>query len=67
MGIWSTKGAQTNLKEYPRAAQEKNVTADRSTPASLSHRDREEKISKMGSPAENPKKTMVMTRGWQNA
>jgi len=62
-GILSTKGAQTNLKEYPRAAQLKKVTADRSTPASLSHRDRDEKINNRGRPAENPKKSMVTTLG----
>jgi hypothetical protein len=63
MGIWSTRGAHTNLNEYPNAAQEKKVTADRSTPASLSHKDKEEKINKRGMPAEKPKKSMVITRG----
>ena len=63
MGIRSTRGAQTNLKEYPRAAQLKKVTADLSTPASLSHKDRDEKINNMGKPAENPKKSMVTTLG----
>jgi hypothetical protein len=63
MGNRSTKGAQTNLNEYPSAAQLKKVTADRSTPASLSHKERDEKINYMGRPAENPKKTMVTTRG----
>ncbi len=40
------------------------MTAERWTPASRSQRDREEKISRMGSPALNPKKSMVTTRGW---
>jgi hypothetical protein len=65
MGILSTNGAQTNLNEYPSAAQLKKVTADLSTPASLSQRDRDEKINNMGRPAENPKKTMVTTLGWK--
>tara|TARA_B100000614_G_scaffold244110_1_gene247940 strand:- start:11 stop:283 length:273 start_codon:yes stop_codon:yes gene_type:complete len=55
------------LNEYPKAAQEKKVTADRSTPASRNHSDKEENISKIGTPAENPKKSMVITLGCQNA
>tara|TARA_B100001094_G_C18165094_1_gene791555 strand:- start:1409 stop:1642 length:234 start_codon:yes stop_codon:yes gene_type:complete len=51
------------LKEYPKAAQEKKVTADLVTPASLSHRDSEEKISSIGIPAERPRKSMVITEG----
>jgi hypothetical protein len=62
-GILSMSGAQTNLNEYPRAAQLKKVTAERSTPASNSHADKVENISKMGMPAENPRNSMVMTRG----
>jgi hypothetical protein len=65
MGIRSTRGAHTNLNEYPRAAQLKKVTVDRPTPASLSHKDRDEKINNMGRPAENPKKIMVTTLGWK--
>lgn len=60
MGSLSTNGDQMNLNEYPRAAQEKYVTAERATPASLSHSDSEEKIRRMGSPAENPKNNMVI-------
>jgi len=63
----STRGAQTNLKEYPSAAQLKNVTAALSTPASRNQRDREEKIRRSGIPAENPRNNMVATRGWKNA
>ena len=57
------RGAHTNLKEYPRAAQLKNVTAARSTPASRNQAERVEKIRRMGIPAENPRNNMVMTRG----
>jgi len=63
IGTLSTSGAHTNLNEYPSAAQLKKVTADLATPASLSHRERDEKISKIGIPAENPKKSMVTTLG----
>ena len=65
-GRLSTRGAHTNLNEYPRAAQLKNVTTARSIPASRSHRESEEKINSRGSPAENPKNSMVITRGWVN-
>ena len=63
MGIWSTRGAQMNLNEYPRAAQLKKVTEALSTPASLSHRERDEKIRRRGRPAENPNASMVNTLG----
>jgi hypothetical protein len=62
----STKGAQTNLKEYPKAAQLKKVTALRSTPASSIHNDRDEKISNSGNPAEKPSKTITHTRRCPN-
>ena len=61
-GSRSTSGAQTNLKEYPSAAQLKKVTALRSTPASPSHSDKDEKISKIGMPAENPMASRHNTR-----
>jgi hypothetical protein len=61
-GMRSTKGAHTNLNEYPKAAQLKNVTALRSTPASNSHSDSEEKINKIGKPAEKPSKAKVNMR-----
>ena len=67
MGNRSTSGAQTNLKEYPRAAQLKYVTTERSTPASRNHSDSDEKINRIGTPAENPKNSMVITRGWRKA
>jgi hypothetical protein len=60
-------GAQTNLKEYPKAAQLKNVTVARSTPASRNQADRVEKINKIGIPAENPRSSMEITRGWSQA
>ncbi len=60
-------GAQTNLKEYPRAAQLKNVTVDRSTPASRSQTDSVLNMSSMGRPAEKPRKSMVSARGWTSA
>ena len=60
-------GAQTNLKEYPRAAQLKNVTVDRWTPASRSQTDNVLNISSIGSPAENPRKSMASARGWARA
>ena len=63
IGNLSTTGAQTNLKEYPSAAQEKNVTADRSTPASRNHNEREENINRIGRPAEKPKNNIVITLG----
>ena len=62
-GRKSTIGAHTNLNEYPNAAQLKNVTAERSNPASRSHRPKDENISSSGSPAEKPKNSMVITRG----
>jgi hypothetical protein len=62
-GRISTRGAQRNLKEYPKAAQLKNVTADLSTPASLSQTDRVEKMSRMGRPAEKPKKSIAIAFG----
>ena len=52
-----------NLNEYPRAAHEKNVTWDLSTPASLSHSDKEENIRSIGIPAEKPKNNIVITLG----
>ena len=61
-GSRSTKGAHTNLNEYPSAAQLKNVTARRSTPASMSHSESDEKINKIGTPAENPSSSMMSTR-----
>ena len=66
-GNLSINGAHTNLNEYANAAQLKNVTDLRSTPASPSHNDREEKISNSGIPAENPKNNMVITRGCKKA
>ena len=66
MGKVSTSGAQTNLKEYPKAAQLKKVTADRSIPASRNHNESEEKINRSGTPAEKPRNNMVMTRGCPN-
>jgi len=62
-GILSTIGAQINLNEYPRAAQLKKVTADLLTPASRSHMESVEKIRRIGTPAENPRKSMVKTLG----
>ncbi len=41
------------------------MTAERWIPASRSQSDRDEKISRMGSPALNPKKSMVTTLGWE--
>jgi len=67
IGILSTIGAQTNLKEYPRAAQLKKVTVDLLTPASVSQTERVEKISRIGIPAEKPRNSMVMTLGWVQA
>lgn len=67
IGSLSAMGAQTNLKEYPNAAQLKKVTADRSIPASLNQRPKEENISNNGMPAEKPKKSMVITLGCKNA
>lgn len=55
------------MNEYPRAAQLKKVTAARCTPASRSQADRVEKISRMGIPAENPRSSMVIVRGWSQA
>ena len=52
-----------NLKEYPNAAQAKKVIVERLTPASLSQRERDEKISRMGIPAEKPRKSIVTTLG----
>ena len=66
-GKKSTIGAQTNLNEYPNAAQLKNVTAVRSTPASRNHNPNEENISRRGIPADNPKNNIVITRGCSNA
>lgn len=62
-GSRSTRGAQTNLKEYPSAAQLKKVTADRLTPASRSQTESVEKIRRMGIPAENPRNSMATARG----
>ena len=62
MGKASTKGAQTNLNEYPKAAQLNMVTAVLSTPASPNHKDRLEKINRIGIPAEKPKKNMMAAR-----
>jgi hypothetical protein len=39
------------------------VTAARSTPASLNHKLKEEKINNNGSPAEMPKNNIATTRG----
>src|SRR5574343_1579954 len=61
-GNSSIKGAHTNLKEYPNAAQLKKVTALLSMPASPNHRDKLEKISRIGIPAENPKNSMIKAR-----
>ena len=41
----------------------KKVMVDLTTPASFNQRPRVEKISKMGTPAENPKNNIVITRG----
>ncbi len=65
-GSRSTSGAQMNLNEYASAAQLKNVTARRSTPASPSHSDSDEKISNSGNPAEKPSATMAATRQSHN-
>jgi len=67
IGNLSTNGAQTNLNEYPKAAQLKNVTEDLLTPASRSHKPNDEKINKIGTPAEKPRKSIVITRGCLNA
>ena len=66
-GRRSIMGAQTNLKEYPRAAQLKNVTVDRSTPASRSQTDSVLNMSSIGRPAEKPRKSMASARGWTRA
>jgi hypothetical protein len=47
----------------PNAAQEKKVILDFATPASFSQSPNVEKISKIGTPAEKPRKSMVITRG----
>jgi len=62
-GIRSTRGAQINLKEYPRAAQLKKVTVLRLTPASLSQIERVKKINENGIPAEKPRKSMATALG----
>ncbi|KZZ49996.1 hypothetical protein A3758_30785 [Oleiphilus sp. HI0118] len=62
-GRRSIKGAHKNLNEYASAAQLKYVTVERSTPASLSHKDKEEKISSSGTPAEKPKNSIDRTLG----
>lgn len=66
-GKRSTKGAHKNLNEYARAAQLKYVTVERATPASLSQTDREENMSKSGTPAEKPKNNIDTTRGCKKA
>ena len=66
-GNSSTKGAQTNLNEYPRAAQLKKVTALLSIPASPNHKDKLEKINRIGIPAEKPKNSMINARRSKNA
>ena len=53
--------------KYPNAAQLKNVTADRSNPASRNQSPKVEKMSKRGIPAEKPKNNIVITRGCKNA
>jgi hypothetical protein len=55
------------LNEYARAAQLKYVTVERATPASLSQTDREENMSKSGTPAEKPKNNIDTTRGCKKA
>jgi hypothetical protein len=62
-GNISIIGAQRNLKEYPKAAQLKKVTADLSTPASRNQTDKVENINKIGIPAENPRKSMAIALG----
>lgn len=54
-----------NLNEYPKDAQLKKVTADRSIPASRSQRERVEKMIMLGIPAENPRNSIAVTRGWK--
>ena len=46
----------------PSAAQLKNVTALLSIPASPSHKDKLEKINKMGIPAEKPRNSIISAR-----
>ena len=61
-GSSSMSGAHTNLKEYPNAAQLKKVMAVRVISASPNHSDKLEKISRIGIPAENPRKNIIIAR-----
>ena len=67
IGSRSTSGAHTNLKEKPIAAQLKNVIVARSTPASRNHTDSVPNMSSSGSPAENPRNSIVTARGCTSA
>ena len=61
VGIWSIRGAHINLNEYPNAAQLNIVTADFFKPASFSQSESDEKINKIGMPAEKPSNNMMNT------
>ena len=64
-GVRSTTGAQITLMEYMMPIQLKKPISVRLMSASRSHTESVEKISRNGRPAENPRNSMAITRGWR--